>query len=123
LDSEIAPVERRGDAVLAKEARRQRDVAFDVIEEARVDLRKNERDAEGIGFCWPATARAVVAQIGKRQMNAFSRLGPHGLIVAQDAIDRGHADARSTRNHHTCGRHCLLRCRAADFLRRILLFT
>jgi hypothetical protein len=67
LDSEIAPVERRGDAVLAKEARRQRDVAFDMIEEARVDLRKNERDAEGTGFCWPATARAFVAQIGERQ--------------------------------------------------------
>src|SRR6478735_8230802 len=38
-------------------------------------------------------------------MHALRGFGPHGLIVAQHAIDRRHTDAGPPRDHHACRRH------------------
>ena len=91
--------------MLAKEAGRQRNIALDVIEKAGVHLRQHERDSERADLCRPAAARPLITQIRECEMHAFGSFRTHSLIVAQDTIDRGHADASPTRNHRTSSRH------------------
>nr|WP_239499156.1 MULTISPECIES: hypothetical protein [Paraburkholderia] len=105
MTREIAAVERRNDAVLAKEAGGQRDIALDVVEEARIDLRQNEGHPIRIDLGRATATCAFVAQGRQREMDAICRFRTHSLVVAQHTIDRGHANARATRNHHTCSRH------------------
>jgi hypothetical protein len=91
--------------MLAKEARGQRDVALDVIEKTRVDLRQHEGHPKRARLGRTSAARAFVAKIGERHVHALGGFGPHGLIVAQHTIDRRHTDAGSPRNHHPGSRH------------------
>ncbi len=60
LAGEIATIKRRDDAVFAEEAGGQRDIAFDLVEKTRIDLRENESNPKRCGLHGTAAARPFV---------------------------------------------------------------